>query len=614
MYKNAALPHTFYNAKERQLKHARMKRFWQIWLAAILLLLLETPVHGGRQTAATAQEEQPAPQAQTLLNQMTPEERVGQLFLVPFIGDSAANDSDIAMLIRDYHVGGVVLLTENNNITGFGDPDGVPLQINQLTNDLQRLALTGESTVASTLPEDELIDPDAVPPTAEATPVAPNVPIPLLTAVNHEGDGPPHSAIFNGLTPIPNNMALGATWHPRHAEAIGDIVGRELAAVGVNMLLGPALDVLENPTPFSSSDMGVRTFGGDPYWVGLMGEAYTSGVHLGSDNRVAVVAKHFPGNGSSDRPVNQEVPTVRKSLEQLKQIELAPFFAVTGQAKSPTSTVDALLTTHIRYQGFQGNIRATTAPVSFDPQALTTLMGLPQFAGWRQDGGLIVSDALGARSVERFYDDTEQEFPHRQVAKDAFLAGNDLLYLRDFALGDADYAAQLANIQDTILWFRERYDTDISFQQRVDDAVLRILQLKLRLYGRDFSPENVIVANERVGEIVGKGDAAVFEVAQSAITLISPSPSELLERLASPPGVDDQIVIFTDVRTAQQCAICPPQSLIGLNDLEAHILGLYGPEASAQVQPEQISSFSFTELRNSVLSFDWKETSPSLAA
>ena len=90
-----------------------------------------------------------------------------------------------------------------------------------------------------------------------------------------------------------------------------------------------------------------------------MGRAYTEGIHSGSDNQLAVVAKHFPRNGSSDRPIDQEVPTVRKSLEQLKQIELAPFFAVTDVTGETAVAADALLASHIRYQGFQGNIRAT---------------------------------------------------------------------------------------------------------------------------------------------------------------------------------------------------------------------------------------------------------------
>jgi len=563
----------------------------RVWLIAIFLLHLLAPAAATAvQQDDTAQEANHLAQAQAILGAMSVEERVGQLFLVTFEGDSAGINSPIADLILNYHVGGVVLLAENNNITGYGDPANVPVQVTRLTNDLQRLALLG-ITMADAGPTP---DEDAVPPTRLPDP--PATAAPLLIGLNREGDGYPHSTILNGLTQVPNNMAIGATWQPRHAHSMGAIIGQELAAIGVNMLLGPSLDVLENPSPFRSSDLGARTFGGDPYWVGLMGQAYTAGVHVGSNNRVAVIAKHFPGNGGSDRPIDQEVPTVRKSLEQLKQIELAPFFAVTGKVTQPAEAADGLLTTHIRYQGFQGNIRATTNPVSFDPQALATLMQLAEFAPWREAGGIIVSDALGVRAVERFYDPMENEFPHRVVANHAFLAGNDLLFLSNFALGDAPYEQQLANVKDTIIWFHEKYRTDPSFQQRVDEAVLRVLQLKSRLYGDDFSLGNVLADAEAVPAVVGHGNEAVFQVAQNAITLIAPSPGELTERLASPPGASDSIVIFTDVRDVRQCSDCPPQPLISQTALEERILALYGPAASGQVQPDLVRSFSFNDL------------------
>ena len=563
----------------------------RIWLISVFLMHLVAPaVTMAVQQDDAVQEANHLAQAQAILNAMSVEERVGQLFLVTFEGDSAGVDSPIADLILNYRVGGVMLLAENDNISGYGDPANVPAQVAQLTNDLQRLALLGITT-AGAVPAP---DADAVPPTR--LPDVSATAAPLLIGINGEGDGYPHSSVFSGLTQIPNNMAIGATWQPRHARNMGTIVGQELAAIGANMLLGPSLDVLENPSPFRSSDLGTRTFGGDPYWVGLMGQAYTAGVHVGSDNRVAVIAKHFPGNGGSDRPIDQEVPTVRKSLEQLKQIELAPFFAVTGKVTEPAETADGLLTTHIRYQGFQGNIRETTYPVSFDPLALASLMQLAEFAPWRQAGGIIVSDALGVRAVERFYDPMENEFPHRVVANHAFLAGNDLLFLANFALGDAPYEQQLANIKDTIAWFREKYSTDSSFQQRVDEAVLRLLQLKLRLYSDDFSLSNVLVDAQAAPAAVGRGDEAVFQVAQNAITLIAPSPGELTERLASPPGASDSIMIFTDVREVRQCSDCPPQPLISQTALEERILALYGPAASGQVQPDLVRSFSFNDL------------------
>ena len=552
-----------------------------------LLFLLS----GNGSTAVSAQtDDSPdnANAAQTLLDAMTVEERVGQLFLVAFEGDSATIENNIADLIVNYRIGGVALLPENDNITGYGEPINTPQQITELTNALQQLALLGITT--ADLENDEFPSELSVLPDEDRTAV------PLFIAVNQEGDGYPNSAILNGLTELPNNMAIGAAWKPSHAQNVGEILGRELSAIGVNMLLGPSLDVLENPSPSSPSDMSVRAFGGDPYWVGLMGQAYTTGIHNGSQNRLAVVAKHFPGNGSSDRPIDQEVPTVRKSLEQLRQIELAPFFAVTSGEEA--AIADALLTTHIRYQGFQGNIRATTAPVSFDPQALTALMELPEFTGWRQNGGVIVSDALGVRAVKRFYDDTEQLFPHRQVAKDALLAGNDLLYLNNFADGNAPYSEQLNNIRDTLDWFREKYLTDQTFQQRVDEAVLRILQLKLRLYGDDFSLGNVSSDSAVAPETTVENEVDLTALAQSSITLISPSQAELAERLASPPGAGDRITIFTDVRQAQQCSFCRPQPLISETALQERILALYGPEGSNQVQAAQINSFAFADLQS----------------
>ncbi len=547
---------------------------------------------------STAQDNDLANDARILFEAMSPEERVGQLFLVTFVGDSINAESDIVDLILNYNVGSVMLVAENDNITNFSD---TPILLAELTSSLQRLALSDpsvfeEDALTTNTPSDDRAIPTGVPLTdftVERTP------IPLLVGTIHEGDASPFTEIRSGLTQLPNQMAIGATWQPEASAAIGEIAGRELAALGINMLLGPSLDVLENPLPLDPSDLGTRTFGGDPYWVGLMGQAYTEGVHRGSNGRIAVIAKHFPGYGSSDRPLNEEVGTVRKSLEQLKQIELAPFFAVTGNSGSSQAQVDGLLTAHVRYQGFQGNIRDTTAPVSFDPQALSTLMELPEFAQWRKDGGVIVSDALGVNAVQRFYDDTGTEFPHRQVAKDALLAGNDLLFLSQFARKGSGYSAELANTKDTINWFREKYATDLTFQQRIDEAALNILQLKLSLYDGDFAIESVVKDTTQLSKEIGRSQSTTFDLAQNAVTLISPNPAEFIEQL--PPGIGEQIVIFTDVRNDRQCTTCRLQPWLSETAVEERMLALYGPQASAQVRPDQFESFSFAELKEFLL-------------
>lgn len=571
----------------------RIKTEWRTWGTAVLLavfLLLRTTSQPAlaRPPHQTAPDDAQQTAAQALLDAMSVPERVGQLFLVTFEGDTATLESDIASLITTYHVGGVVLSAENDNITGYGDPANVLRQTTELVNDLQNLALLGEPLPVTDVSD---IEEGAVPPTRGAEFVG--TPIPLFVAVAQEGDGFPYTTIRSGLTNLPSNMAIGATWQPGLAQQVGEVVGRELSNLGINMLLGPSLDVLENP---ETSDLGVRSFGGDPYWVGLLGSAYTTGVHLGSDHQIAVIPKHFPGFGASDRPLHEDVPTVRKSLEQLRQIELAPFFAVTGDATSPDAVADGLLTTHIRYQGFQGNIRATTNPVSLDPLALAALMEQEALKSWRQEGGLIVSDALGVRAVQRFYGQ-DQGFPHRVVAKDAFLAGNDLLYLANFAQGDAPYEQQLANIMDTILWFQERYNTDVAFKQQVDTAVLRILQLKLNLYD-NFDPATILKdVNSGLPVPDPQGGAVSIDVAQAGITLVAPDPDELLERLVRPPSANENILIFTDMHQYQQCSTCEPEPLIGLTAVEDQMLRRYGPQASAQLQPERISSYSFADLQ-----------------
>jgi beta-N-acetylhexosaminidase len=554
-------------------------QIWRLGLVILLAIAL-VPANGH---LAVAQEGLGAAspfqaEVDELMAQMNDQERIGQLFIVTFVGDTAGAETSIADLIINYHIGGVVLWAENENITDALDP---VTQIAGLVNELQTRASetsTGEETGTET-----------------PAPAEPGPFIPLLIGIEHEGDGYPFSQIQSGLTEIPSNMAIGATWQPDYAAGVGEIVGQELATLGINMLLGPSLDVLESPRPDSPGGLGTRSFGGDPYWVGEMGKAYIRGVHEGSQNRIAVIAKHFPGHGGSDRQPGQEVPTVRKSLEQLKQIELAPFFAVTGNAEVLTETVDALMTSHIRYQGFQGNIRQSTRPISFDPQALETIMALPEFASWREAQGVIMSDALGVRAVKRFYDPQLREFPHRQIAQDAFLAGNDLLYLSDFSASGA-YSDHVANIKDTLAWFYERYGSDVAFQTRVDQAVRRVLLLKLKLYGGEFSLDNTLVPVSQVADSVGNAGDRIVLLAQDAVTLIAPGPEEVAERLSSPPEKSENIVIFTDTRTAQQCSRCSDRSLIGVNALQNTILRLYGPDGSNQVLPGRISSFSFEEL------------------
>ncbi len=549
------------------------------FLISLLLMFTSIASLPGPLPAARAESQTPPTKAQAVLASMSPEERVGQLFLVTFRGTNTSPDSQIYDLISNHHVGGVVLLADNNNF--LGAPDTIS-SAHELITQLQTIESQTLTIVAT-----------ASPGTPTATPTKEKTYVPLFVGISQEGDGFPHDQILSGLTPLPDAMAIGATWRTEMAQQVGSVLGSELSALGFNLFLGPSLDVVESPNPSAQIDLGTRSFGGDPFWVGEMGQAYISGLHTGSNGRMVVVAKNFPGRGSSDRSPEQEVATVRKSLEQLKQIELFPFFSVTNSTE-PTGVVDGLLVSHIRYQGFQGNIRATTRPVSLDASALSTIIGLPEFTNWRTNGGLIVSDALGSQAIRDFYSQGGVNFSPREVARDAFLAGNDLIYLGNISsedVADDTYSATLRILD----FFTQEYKTDSAFAKLVDAAVIRILAQKFRMYDL-FTTSNVLTPESGLARI-GSSQQVMFDVARSSATLINPADAqELSALLPAPPTQNDRIVFLTDVSTFQQCSTCAPQNGMTATALQDVVERFYGPGGSGQIFKSHLTSWPLKEL------------------
>jgi beta-N-acetylhexosaminidase len=508
-----------------------------------------------------------------ILESMSPEERVGQLFLTTFNGTEVGPETQIYDLINNHYIGGVMLLSDKDNLTASTYN---LIDFWTLINQLQTTRYETSQTLSS------LSNPDSI-----STPTY----VPLFIGISQEGDGYPNDQILNGLTPLPSQLSIGATWNTELAYQVGNVAGKELSDLGINLIFGPSLDVLENPLLQGASELGSRSFGGDPYWVGEMGRAYIRGLHDGSSNRLAVAGIHFPGLGSADHVPEDEVATVRKSLEQLKQIELAPFFTVTGNAITQTERVDALLTSHIRYQGLQGNIRSTTRPIGFDQQALNLLMQQPAFSTWRDTGGVMISDDLGGRAVRRFYDPTEQEFNARRLALDAFLAGNDILYVNNFI--EAEDPDAYTTILRTIEFFTQKYREDPLFAERVDQSALRILTLKNKLY-EAFTLNHVLTPNDL--NHLGESSQVTFDVASQGVTLISPSIEELDSVLPEIPGRTDRIVFFTDSYIVKQCSGCPDQSVLANDALPRAILNSYGPQAGGLVSQFYLRSYSYEQL------------------
>ncbi len=552
------------------------------WVKTILNILLLTSITVFSLASPVLANSPQSPKSDSLyqetlpiLEKMTPQERIGQLFLITFNGNDASVGTAIEQLITNYHIGGIILTTKNDNFST--DPDILQNTLN-LNIQLQKAAWEASQKVVT----DE----------ATSATYQPNY-IPLLIGISQEGDGYQYDQIFNSLTTLPNQLTVGSTWQPELAAQAGIIAGRELSSLGFNLLFSPSLDILEIPHPESDKDLGSRTFGGDPFWVSEMGKAYIQGLHLGSQNRLAVVAKHFPGYGSADRTPEEEVATVRKSLSDLKSFDLIPFFAVTGNATSSTVRTDAILTSHIRLQGFQeSSPRVTTRPVSIDQSTLQSLLELPEIDQWLQEGGLVISDDLGNQALRRYLDLNSQSFDPKRITLTALLAGNDMVYISDF-----NYDSQTDNFTAAIETFRflvQKYQEDAAFAQRVDEAVSRILALKTKLY--ETFDTNGTIPPDSVPEITDESSQISFNITRNAASLVNPTQGELDEIIPDPPKRTDRIVFITDTRTAQQCLKCPVQSWMPQDALQNVILRKYGPNASRQVVASNLSSFTLEEL------------------
>ncbi len=528
--------------------------------------------------------------ADALLARMTPMERVGQLFLITFTGKDVTVNSPIAQLIQDYHIGGVVLSSSRDNYSGT---DTVTSARN-LIEKLQTFAW-------------QKSQPDQNAGSTQTATQAPTAYVPLYIGISQKTETGKQDQFLQDLTQLPNQMAIGATWSEGNAGRVGGALGRELSAMGFNLYLGPSLDVVDTSDLLQAANAGTETFGGDPYWVGVLAKAYISGLHTGSEGRMTVIARHFPGLGGADRPFLEEVSTIQKSLEQLKQIELSPFMAVAG-AEDPLERADGYMVSHIRYQGLQGNIRATTKPVSFDQAALAQLLGVEPIASWRESGGLTISDSLGSRAVRLFFDPTGSDFDPISITRTAFLAGNDILFLDDFrAKGDAD---SFATIRRTIDFFASKYVEDSIFAQQVDTAVRRILTAKLNRYP-EFKIELVLPQLEEL-ENVGKSENVSLRIAREGATLISPTQDYLNSLLPQPPTLTEYITIFTDSRSIRQCGICESVNRLSTNAFASTLSELYGSLGSRQLSESRISSYSFVQL-NEILDQVSEPSDPNMA-
>lgn len=206
----------------------------------------------------------------SVYNQMSLDERIGQLIIIHVNGDNgAANRQKLVSLVKDQHVGGVLF------------SKGTPENQARLTNLAQE-----------------------------------NARVPLLMTFDGEWG---LSMRLDNTTRFPKNMMLGAVKNDSLIYYYGREVARQCRLTGIQVNFAPDIDVNSNP---SNPVIGIRSFGEDPKRVAKLGVAYARGLEAG---KVLAVAKHFPGHGDTSTDSHKVLPLIEHDRERLDDVELVPF-------------------------------------------------------------------------------------------------------------------------------------------------------------------------------------------------------------------------------------------------------------------------------------------------
>ena len=294
------------------------------------------------------------------------ERELGALFLVGFQGTEAGGNADLARLLCERRVGGVLLLGRN-----IVDAD----QLTRLTDGIraQSAACTSRK---------------------------------LFVAVDAEGGNVMRLAPKLGWAATLSAQELGETNDFVLTEREARRIGAMLRAVGINWDLAPVVDVGRNPA--NPVIVGAaRSFGADPRQVAGHARAFVQGLRV---EGVLTTLKHFPGHGSSFDDTHLGFTDVTETAAP--DLELAPYRALIAEG-----FVDSVMTAHVFNRRLDARYPATLSRA--------TLSGL--LRGDLGFQGPIVSDDLRMGAIERQYGIAEAAVVALDAGVDVLLIVDDRL-------------------------------------------------------------------------------------------------------------------------------------------------------------------------------------------
>ena len=326
----------------------------------------------------------------SVYNSLTLEQRVGQLICMRANQPDKPFYEDVAKYIKKYNIGGVCFFRAD-----------AEAQVKK-TNEWQALAQT-----------------------------------PLMVSIDAEWG---LAMRVNKTLAYPYPMTVGAVADDQLIYEMGQQVAEQCQRMGIHVNFAPVVDVNSNA---ANPVIGMRSFGENPENVGNKGVAYAMGMQ---SKGLITSMKHFPGHGNTSTDSHLTLPTVTRTMDEVRDIELAPF------RKMIEGGVNGAMVGHLYFPAIE-KVKNTSSSLSYG--VVTDL--LKEEMGFE---GLIFTDGLDMKGVS-------EKVRNDSVPYVAFMAGNDVLILPH----DVPFAIK------TIKAAAER---DPVAEARLEESCKKILRYKYR--------------------------------------------------------------------------------------------------------------------------------------
>jgi beta-N-acetylhexosaminidase len=318
----------------------------------------------------------------TLIQNMTLQQKVGQMFMVSIYGTRLSEPNE--RFLREYQPGAIALFGSNLDYQS-------PNETTDFINYMQQVSVESSG-------------------------------IPMFVAIDQEGGRV--WRLVNGFTHFPEPLYLGAGANPEIAYEVGQSVGREIGGVGVNMNLAPVVDLttrFDNLTP--TSVLFQRTMGQNAVVVGELAGAMTRGM---ADSGVVGVVKHFPGHS----------PTLTDSHTDLAVVDIDRQTFVDNNLRAFQLAIEygaeVVMVGHLYYPAIEP---VANLPASLSPTMMNLL---------REDlgfDGIIMTDALSMGAILNHYNAEDAALITIRAGSDILAMGPHMAFAKQKSSMEAVVAA-----------------------------------------------------------------------------------------------------------------------------------------------------------------------------